>query len=77
MLNKKVYIISICLKKKKTREHEFHFKGFYEGLRIKKLVVIGGEFEPMEEYLIKAKIVEFSDGILVCECVKSKSIFNW
>lgn len=76
MLNKKVYIVSICMKKISGERYEFHFKGFYQGLQVKRLIVSGGEFEPFEEYLIKAKVLGFKEGSLYCKCLRLKSIFN-
>lgn len=79
-MNKKVYIVSICLKKKADDQgesiHEFHFKGFYQGFRVKKLLISGGDFEPYEEYLLQARIIGFEGGTLRCKCLKWKAIFN-
>lgn len=64
------------MKKNRENTYEFHFRGFYRGMKVKKLVVSGGVFEPCEEYLIKAKITGFKEGSLYCRCLRSKSIFN-
>ncbi|MEX0799020.1 MAG: hypothetical protein WEB87_02290 [Bacteriovoracaceae bacterium] len=80
MLNKKVYIVSICLKKCSRKAGEidyiFHFRGFYHGQKVQKLLVKGGQFETGEEYLIRAKILGFKQGALICQCLKFKSIFK-
>lgn len=76
MLNKKIYIVSICLKKLAGGRYEFHFKGFYQGRKVKRLLVQGGEFSPCEEYIIQAKVTGFREGTLRCRCVRSKSIFK-
>ncbi|MCO4755874.1 MAG: hypothetical protein KC478_15440 [Bacteriovoracaceae bacterium] len=76
MLNKKVYIISVCLKKHSNGVYDFHFRGWFEGRRVTRLRVQGGEFEPCDEYLISAKILDCQNGVLICEYVKAKAIFN-
>lgn len=76
MKNKKVYILSLCVKRRQDQWHEFHFKGYYNGKKVKRLMVKGGAFVPLEEYIIKARVKDFREGDLFCKCLKSRPIFN-
>lgn len=79
MIKKKVYIVSLCLKKLKNctePSHEFHFKGFYRGVRVERLIVLGGEFEQGNEYLIKAQTLAIEEGALICRANKSRLVFS-
>lgn len=71
----KVYVISFC--QKTTKEHsEFHFKGFYKGLKVKKILVKNQLFEVGEEYLIYLLCDFVRDGVLIGESIRFKKLFG-
>lgn len=71
----KLYIISTCLKQKNDCS-EFHFKGFYKGEKIKKVIVSKGKFKLNENYLVKIKRPIVKQQVLYAECVKLKKLFS-
>lgn len=76
MMNKKVYIVSICLKKRSCGSYEFHFKGIYNGMPVNRVLVTGATFSILDEYILKANVVGYEKGDLHLECLEFKSIFN-
>ncbi|MBC77402.1 MAG: hypothetical protein CME64_15465 [Halobacteriovoraceae bacterium] len=76
MRNKKIYIIATCLKVIGTNRYDFHFKGWFMGQRVERLVLEGQSFEICKEYLVSANVINCHEGVLVCETITSKPIFN-
>jgi hypothetical protein len=72
---RKLYIISIC-KKIHDQYSEFHFKGFYNGSRVNKVMVSRLRFDIGEEYLIEVINCKLINSVLYCNGVKSKKLFN-
>lgn len=64
----------------KTKEgYYFHFKGFYQGAKIKKLLVLNQNnlysIIVKQEYLIWGNKVELTDGVLKVKIIKFKKIY--
>lgn len=72
---KKLLIFSKCCSVK--NEKEFHFKGFYRGEKVEKIVVHGKEiFEPGAEYLLWVKDLGVVRRELHVELIAWKLIFT-
>tara|TARA_B100000674_G_scaffold313024_1_gene260257 strand:- start:509 stop:748 length:240 start_codon:yes stop_codon:yes gene_type:complete len=76
MNSKKIYIIATCIKDRGQKSYDFHFKGWFMGMRVERLVLEGHGYEVCKEYLINAIVLNYSDGVLKCRAISSKSIFN-
>lgn len=76
MSNKKIYIIATCIKDRGQKSYDFHFRGWFKGMRVERLVLEGQGYEVCKEYLINAIVLSCSDGVLKCRAISSKSIFN-
>jgi len=74
MKQREILILSICIKKKRDCVYEFHFKGAFNGFKVKKIMINGGEFIEQSEYLIKAFVLKVEDNILYANYIKSKEI---
>ena len=60
---------------KKKGANLFHFIGYFNGIRVKKVKVIGGDFEKGEEYLIGLENCYTEESILIGHLAKYKKIF--
>ncbi len=69
-----VYIVSRFLNTLKG-QNSFHFMGYFNGMRIKKIVVCGGEFKKNEDYVLAIKDVYCEKNIMYGNLVKSKKLF--
>lgn len=56
--------------------HIFHFKGFYDGMRIDEVRISDGEFLVREDYVLYIRVAEVEDGILFGHLIKFKPIFT-
>jgi len=72
---KKIFIISMFEGNEKTYKR-FHFIGFYQGHRINKILVRGGEFQKNRAYVLALCCIEIRGEVLIGECVKSKELLN-
>ena len=71
---KRIYIVSRCVKIKQTF-NEFHFIGFFNGVRIKKIRVLNQQFEINEDYVLAIEDYYIEDNTLYGKCVKLKKLF--
>jgi hypothetical protein len=70
-----ILLISFCIKSSKEC-HFFHFKGCYMGQKISMVEVHTTDFkcEPCDEYLLKLKVVNVQNSILICDLIQSKKL---
>lgn len=73
-MKKTVYIVSRFLS---AYQHDnyFHFVGYFNGVRINKIVVRGGEFEQGEDYVLALKQVKCKRTTLHGKLIRSKKLF--
>jgi len=72
---KKVFIISLYEGTEKNL-HRFHFRGFYQGIKIRKILVRGGNFEKNQAYVLALCQMKIQGDVLYGECVKFKKLFS-
>ena len=73
-MKKMIYIVS----RFEGRERDFncfHFIGYFNGVRIKKIYVRNGYFMIDEEYILAIEKPVIREGVLFGELVKSKLLF--
>ena len=71
-----VLIFSRC-EKKVNKDYQFHFKGYYQGHRIKNLLaqtLIYQHIELHQNYLLWSKKLELNNGVLRVKIIKYKKI---
>ncbi|MFT6630777.1 MAG: hypothetical protein ACJAS4_000719 [Bacteriovoracaceae bacterium] len=73
-MEKTVYIVSRYINSY-HHDHYFHFVGYFNGVRINKIVVRGGNFELGEDYVLALNKVKCKSSILYGKLVKSKKLF--
>lgn len=74
-MKKCVYVISRCMKVSGEKSI-FHFIGYYNGVKIKRIETSSGiKFKTGEEYLLLIDNIEIKDEILFGSIVKSKRVF--
>lgn len=72
---KKLLVFSKCLSNQVG--NQFHFKGFYRGEKVEKIVVHGKQsFEPGAEYLLWVKDLGVNKSELHVELIAWKLIFS-
>ncbi len=67
----------IKMVKKNQKFYQFHFRGFYQGEKVKEIRIRSGEdsdFEVGSEYLLWAKKLKLENGILHIEKIKMKKV---
>ena len=77
-----IIAVSKLLRVKSFKEifyYEFHFKGFYRGMKIKKIVSLSRD--PLyltihDEYLLSLILVEVKCGKLISEIVRYRNLEN-
>ena len=73
-MEKTVYIVSRYINSN-HHDNYFHFVGYFNGVRINKIVVRGGNFELGEDYVLALNKVKCKSSILYGKLVKSKKLF--
>lgn len=73
-MNDLVYIVS-RFQSNLNGNNVFHFIGYFNGVRINKIVVDGGSFEKNEDYVLAINQVNCKNGILYGNLIKSKKLF--
>lgn len=73
-MKKRIFLISTCLAKKEDY-FEFHFKGFYKGLKLKSVLVEGGAFKVGEEYILAIDENSIKDCTLYAKLIRSRLLF--
>ena len=71
----RVYIVSLfegC----EGKMNKFHFIGFYQGIKIKKVFIEDGEFELNEAYIVALSPLEIRGSVLYGKFIKSKKLFS-
>jgi hypothetical protein len=68
-----IYLLSFCVKTS-NYQNIFHFKGVYNGHEIKEVVLTGGRFELLEEYLINLHVLGVRNKILYGEVMSQKRL---
>jgi hypothetical protein len=71
-----ILILSRCGKIVNS-DYQFHFKGFYQGLKIVNLVAITKheeKFDVDQDYLLWGRKVDVNNGVLRVEIIKFKKI---
>ncbi len=69
-----IYIVSRYLGHK-DGVNRFHFIGYFDGVRISRVMVKGGEFEKGEDYVLAISEVQTQDTTLFGVLIKSKKLF--
>ena len=73
-MNKRIFFISTCLAKKEEL-FEFHFRGFYKGIKLKSVLVQGGKFRVGEEYILAIDEDCIKDCTLYAKLIRSRLLF--
>ena len=73
-MEKTVYIVSRFLNSYRN-ENYFHFVGYFNGVRINKIVVNGGNFLIGEDYVLALNKVKCKSSTLYGDLQKSKQLF--
>lgn len=53
----------------------FHFIGYFQGKKIKKIMVKGGKFIKGEDYILALTNVSYDKNILYGDLIKCKKLF--
>ena len=69
-----IYIVSRYLGEEKGKS-KFHFIGYYNGLRITRVLVKGGLFEQKEDYVLAIKDIRCHKNTLYGSLIKQKKLF--
>lgn len=74
-MRKRIFIVS-KFKRKANDYNKFHFKGFYQGIAIKEILVQEGSFQKGEEYILAVDEICIEQGSLIVRLVKSRLLFT-
>jgi len=79
-MSKEIIVLSRCVRKLGTNQcYEFHFKGVYKGVKIKKIIVesfLNKTLVIDHEYLLKIKFLKILNGSLYGELIQLKDLEN-
>jgi hypothetical protein len=73
-MKKRIFVVSRFLKVTNNK-NEFHFIGYFNGVRIKRIIVQGGEFDIGEDYVLALNNLRIKESILRGDLEKSKRLF--
>ena len=71
---KRVFIVSRFLKEKEQAS-VFHFVGYFQGKKIKKIIVRGGKFIKDEDYVLALTNISYKEDTLYGDLIKCKKLF--
>lgn len=71
---KKIFVVSRYLGRR-NQKNIFHFIGYFNGVRVRKILVDGGQFEHGEDYVLALNNIKCEDNVLVGQLAKSKRLF--
>lgn len=65
----------MCVKMKKNYSM-FHFRGFYNGVRITNIIINSQDFELYDEYLICLEVEAINENTLYGNLIKKKRLLS-
>ncbi|MBD64057.1 MAG: hypothetical protein CME62_02545 [Halobacteriovoraceae bacterium] len=75
LLPENIFLISQPLRRARAK-NEFHFTGYYQGRKIRKIIVKGAKFDAFKIYMLELRTLSIEKDTLYTQLVKFKHILD-